>query len=259
MADTAPLSTFEGAWAYASTIPGWLKHGQARMLWDAVHRLGAGETANPSAPPATGPTTQPAAAPRIVEIGSHQGRSTVILGVAARQVGAQVTAIDPFVDGRLFGGQETRAKFEKHIAGAGLSDVVDLIPGYSNTLRGDWRQPFDLLYIDGKHDYWTFTDDLRWSTHLPEGGEVLVHDCYSSVGVTLGVLAAVLPGRRYRYVDRSDSLARFQVCHPHRGDRVQLLRQMPWFARNVLIKVLLRLWPGRAVTVLGHTGPHDPY
>ncbi|MGH3739128.1 MAG: class I SAM-dependent methyltransferase [Micromonosporaceae bacterium] len=233
------LATFDDAWAYAQAIPGWLKLGQARMLWSAASRLPAGAT--------------------VVEIGSHQGRSTVILGAAARQVGASVVAIDPFVDGKLFGGEATREKFVKHIADAGLDDVVELVVGYSTELRGGWDRPFDLLYIDGKHDYWTFTDDLRWASWLPDGGEILVHDCYSSIGVTAGVLAKVLPSRRLTYLSRSDSMARFVVGAPARTDRVRVLRELPWFTRNVMIKVGLRLWPGRQVTVLGHTGPHDPY
>jgi hypothetical protein len=209
------------------------------MLWDAASRLGSGAV--------------------IVEIGSHQGRSTVILGSAARLVGARVIAIDPFVDGRLFGGAQTRLRFEKHIADAGLDDIVELVVGYSTKLRPTWDQPFDLLYIDGKHDYWTFTDDLRWSAWLPDGGEILVHDCYSSIGVTLGVLAKVLPSRRYRYLDRSDSMARFALGSPTGADRGRVLGELRWFTRNVIIKIGLRLWPGRAVTVLGHSGPHDPY
>ena len=40
------------------------------------------------------------------------------------------------------------------------SCVVD----YTTKLRPDGgREPFDLLYMDGKHDYWTYTDDLRWA------------------------------------------------------------------------------------------------
>ncbi|MGH3715995.1 MAG: class I SAM-dependent methyltransferase [Micromonosporaceae bacterium] len=236
---SAPLASFDDAWAYVQRIPGWLKLGQARMLWDAALRLRPGQ--------------------KIVEIGSHQGRSTVILAAAARQVDASVIAIDPFVDGKLFGGTATRAKFAKNIADAGLDDVVELVVGYSTQLRPSWERRFDLLYIDGKHDYWTFTDDLRWASWLSTGGEILVHDCYSSIGVTAGVLAKVLTSRRLTYLERSDSMARFVVGAPATTDRARVLREMPWFTRNVAIKVALRLWPGRKVTVLGHTGPHDPY
>jgi predicted O-methyltransferase YrrM len=209
------------------------------MLWDAVCRLGPGAT--------------------VVEIGSHQGRSTIILGHAARTVGARVVAVDAFVDGRLFGGASTRDRFEANIAAAGLTDVVELVVGYSTKLRRTWNRPFELLYIDGKHDYWTYVDDLRWSTHLPDGGEILVHDCFSSIGVTAGTLAKVLAGGRYTYVDRSRSLARFTVRAPGPRDRLRVVAQLPWFAGNVFVKVLLRLRLRRIAGLLGHHGPYDPF
>jgi predicted O-methyltransferase YrrM len=233
------METFDEAWAVADRIPGWLTRDQGRMLWDAVHRLPAGA--------------------RVVEIGSHQGRSTVVLGVAARAVGATVTAIDPFVEGRLLGGEPTRGKFEKNIAAAGLTDVVELVAEYSTKLRPQWTEPFDLIYIDGKHDYWTFTDDLRWSSHLRDSGDILVHDCYSSIGVTSGVIAAILPSRRYAYLERAGSMARFQLRRPTAADRARILTELPWFARNVFLKVLLRLRLYPLARALGHAGTYDPY
>ncbi len=230
---------FDSAWASVSDIPGWLTEGQARMLWDAVCRLDKGDT--------------------VVEIGSHQGRSTIVLGHAARTVGARVIAVDAFVDGRLFGGASTRDRFESHIAAAGLSDVVELVVGYSTKLRPAWTRPFELLYVDGKHDYWTYVDDLRWSAHQPEGGEILVHDCFSSIGVTAGTLVKVMFGSRYTYVDRSRSLARFTVRRPSVGDRLRILAQLPWFFGNVFMKVLLRLRLRAVARLFGHNGPYDPF
>jgi len=230
---------FESAWASATAVPGWLTEGQGRMLWDAVCRLGPGAT--------------------VVEIGSHQGRSTIILGHAARTVGARVVAIDAFVDGRLFGGATTRELFESNIRTAGLTDVVELVVGYSTKLRRTWTRPIDLLYIDGKHDYWTYVDDLRWSEHLPAGGEILVHDCFSSVGVTAGTLAKVLAGTRYSYVDRSRSLARFALRRPGVADRWRVVAQLPWFFGNVGLKLLLRLRLRPVAAWFGHRGPYDPF
>ena len=233
------MTTFEDAWAIAEPIPGWLTREQARVLWEAARRLPAGA--------------------RVVEIGSYQGRSTAVLGCAARDRGVALIAVDPFVDGRLFGGEPTRGKFEKNIAAAGLTDVVELVAEYSTRLRPGWTRRFDLLYIDGKHDYWTFTDDLRWSEHLADGGEIVVHDCFSSIGVTCGVLAAVLPGRRYTYLDRAGSLARFRLRPPSVRDRARIVRELPWFVRNVGIKVLLRLRLYPVARAVGHTGRYDPY
>lgn len=220
-------------------VPGWLTEGQARMLWEAVCRLGPGAT--------------------VVEIGSHQGKSTIILGHAARAVGARVVAVDAFVDGRLFGGRSTRDRFEANIEAAGLTDVVELVVGYSTKLRPTWDRPIDLLYIDGKHDYWTYVDDLRWSAHMPPGAEILVHDCFSSIGVTSGTVAKVLLGSRYSYLDRSRSLARFVLRRPSLVDRWRVVRQLPWFVGNVCLKVLLRLRLRSVAGLFGHHGPYDPF
>lgn len=230
---------FDSAWESVADVPGWLSEGQARMLWDAVCRLGPGAT--------------------IVEIGSHQGRSTIILGHAARTVGARVVAVDAFVDGRLFGGATTRDRFEANIKAAGLTDVVELVVGYSTKLRPTWDRPIDLLYVDGKHDYWTYVDDLRWSAHMPPDGEILVHDCFSSIGVTAGTVAKVLAGSRYTYVDRSRSLARFAVRRPGIADRRRVVAQLPWFVGNVSLKVLLRLRLRPVARLFGHHGPYDPF
>jgi predicted O-methyltransferase YrrM len=230
---------FAATWAVADAIPGWLKEGQARLLFDEARRLDKGA--------------------RVLEIGSQQGRSTVVLAKALAPLGGRVICVDPFVEGRLFGGTPTRAKFEQNVADAGVDDQVDLVAEYSTRLRPRWSDSFDLLYIDGKHDYWTLSDDLRWSEHLPAGGRVLVHDAYSSIGVTLGILAHVLPSRSLRYACRSDSMAMFVMDRPRAADRWRIIRELPWWLRNVLVKVLLRLRLRPAARLFGHDSPHDPY
>ncbi len=231
---------FSSAWAFASAIPGWLTEDQAAMLWDA--------------------TTDLPDDALLVEIGSHQGRSTTVLAAAVRDRDSRVVAIDPFVEGRLFGGATTRDLFEKNLADADATGIVELLPEYSTRARPGWSRPIDYLYIDGKHDYWTLSDDLKWSEHLPTGGPVLIHDCYSSIGVTLGILAHVLPSRRLVYERRAGSLALFRVGRPTWRDRGRILAEMPWWIRNVVIKVLLRLRLRRVAALLfGHRSPYDPY
>lgn len=231
--------SFDDAWEQAGRIPGWLKEGQARLLWDEAVVLPRGAT--------------------ILEIGSHQGRSTVVLGHAARLSGGTVLAVDPFVEGRLFGGLSTHDAFARNIDTAGLEDVVELIQDYSTRLRPTWARDLDLLYIDGKHDYWTLSDDLLWAEHLPAGAAVVIHDCFSSIGVTLGILRHVLFGSRLAYERRSGSQAVFRVRRPTMEDRARILREMPWWIRNVVVKVLLRLRLRGLARVLGHDSPYDPY
>jgi hypothetical protein len=171
-----------------------------------------------------------------------------------------VVAVDPFVDGRLFGGSKTRDIFEHNIEGAGLSETVELLPEYSTRALPGWTRQIDYLYIDGKHDYWTVSNDLGWTRHMPPGSPVLIHDCYSSIGVTLGILAHVLPSRRLTYEKRVGSLALFRVAPPTFADRLRILAEIPWWLRNVVIKVLLRLRLRRlAGLVFGHRGPYDPF
>jgi hypothetical protein len=225
---------FEQAWTQASPVGGWLTRDQGEALWAAAATLPRDGLA--------------------LEIGSHQGRSTIVLAAAARERGARVIAVDPFVEGRLFGGSSTRLRFEANLDAAGLREQVRLLPERSTELRPQWDQPLAMLYIDGKHDYWTVRDDLRWVAHLPEGAPVLVHDAFSSIGVTLGLLVHVLPGTKLRYDGRTGSLARLTVAPPGGRDRLRMLAQLPWFVRNVLIKVALRL-----ARVVGYRGTPDPY
>ena len=230
---------FAEVWALADRIPGWLTERQARLLADEARALPAGSLA--------------------VEIGSHQGRSTVVLAHAVRPVGGRIAAIDPFVDGRLFGGKGTRDHFERHVEAAGVADSVDLVCDYSTAARPSWTRPFAFLYIDGKHDYWTVSDDLAWRVHLPEGAPVLVHDCFSSIGVTLGILRHVLPAADLRYERREGSLALFRVGRPSARDRLRILAELPWWSRNVVVKVLLRLRLRPVARLMGHDSPYDPY
>lgn len=227
----------EAWWPLVDAVPGWLTHAQARVLWDAVA----------SAPPF----------PVVVEVGSHHGRSTVVL--AAPRTDVRVTAVDPFVTARLFAGLSVRPSFEATVARCGVADRVALRAVTSREARTGWAAPVDVLYIDGKHDVVTVLDDLAWVGHVRPGGVVLVHDAWSSLGVTLGLLVGALPHPRLRFTGRTGSLARFEVAPPSVGDRLRLLHGLPWFARNLAVKVLLRTRLRGAARLLGHDDRYDPY
>ena len=167
--------------------------------------------------------------------------------------------MDPFVEGRLFGGTPTRTKFEQNIARAGVADRVQLLAAYSTEARPTWEAGLDYLYIDGKHDYWTFTDDLRWRAFLPANAPILVHDAFSSIGVTLGILAKVLFAKDMTYLGRTGSMARFELGPPSAADRARVLGELPWWIRNVGVKVLLRLRMRPLARLIGHDSPYDPY
>ena len=91
----------------------------------------------------------------------------------------------------------------------------------------------------------------------PTGGQICVHDAYSSIGVTLGTAAPRAAQPAVRYLDRTGSLARFELRRHRAADRLRILAELPWWLRNVGIKVLLRLrltrWPGWSATMTGPT------
>jgi hypothetical protein len=167
--------------------------------------------------------------------------------------------VDPFPADWRYGAAGTEDRFRDNVARAGVADVVDLRVATSAVVRRAWRAPVDLVYIDGKHDYWTVRDDLRWAGLVPEGGTVLVHDAFSSLGVTLALLRDVLASRRLRYAGRTGSLARLEVATPRTRDRARMLAELPWWARNLVVKVLLRLRLRPLARVLGHDDTADPY
>ncbi len=230
---------WEQLWRRIDTIPGWLTRAQAAVLHHAARELGPGAT--------------------ILEIGAHRGRSTTALAAARDDV--TVVTIDPFITTRLLPGPSVAQELGRTLARFEVADRVTVIQATSRAARSRWADLVDLLWIDGKHDVWTVTDDLRWVAFVRSGGPVYVHDAYSSVGVTLALIAnQVSPGSTLRYVGRTGSLAHFVKAPPTRTSRQAFVISLPWWARNIAIKALLRLRLRRtAHRVFGHTDRFDPY
>lgn len=229
-----PRPALEPAWSHASTVDGWLTRDQAQVLLDEAAAVAPGT---------------------VVEIGSHQGRSTIVLASS----GADVVAVDPFGSGWRYGSDDTRARFEANIARAGVAGAVRLMATTSREARAAWQGTISLLYVDAKHDFWSCRDDLRWSDHMPSGSTVLVHDGFSSLGVTAALLVELLHRPRFVLVDRTGSLVRLRLGPPRGAERWRAASHLPWFARNLVVKVLLRLRLARAARLLGHHDSADPY
>jgi hypothetical protein len=221
-----------------ASIPGWLTLAQADLLSEHAAAVPEGGV--------------------VVEIGSHQGRSTVTLGGSVR-TGARVVAVDPFPSTWRYGGEDTESRLRAHLSNAGLTDVVEVRTQPSAEVLATWRGRLDLVFVDGKHDVASVVHDLRWARHLPLGGRILVHDSFSSIGVTLALLVRILPSNDLRYLGRVGSLAVFERGRPTTADRRQLLAQLPWWLRNLGIKALLRLRLRPVAALVGHHDSADPY
>ncbi len=243
-----PQAGFDGASAAVADVEGWMTPGQARKLWDCASAVRSGG--------------------QIVEIGSFRGRSTIVL---ARAIGPDVRliAIDPHA-GNDRGPQELEG-FEEHAAAdhdvfrenlerAGVSDVVRHVRKFSTEAIEDVTGDIDLLYIDGAHRFRPALDDIRrWSARIATGGTLLIHDSFSSVGVTGALIAELFFSREFRYLGRSESMTHYRrEALSGKGrlrNAAKQAGQLPWFVRNVTIKSLIVAHLGRL------TGPvfgHDP-
>jgi predicted O-methyltransferase YrrM len=209
---------------------------------------------------------------RIVEIGSFRGRSMIAIARSAPD-GAEIVAIDPHA-GNDRGPQEIEGfedeaaidskVFLTNLERAGVRDRVTYVRKFSHDALDDVPGPIDLLHIDGAHRYKPAGDDIAtWGAKVVDGGSVLIHDSFSSVGVTLALATKLAFSGRWRYAGRSRSLAEY-VREPVTGTARlanvgRQLAQLPWFARNLAVKVLIVAKLPKATRLLGHSGENWPY
>jgi hypothetical protein len=240
-------SPFDEVFAAVEQVQGWMTRGQAQRLWAAAGRL---ERSG-----------------RIVEIGSYHGRSAIILASAAVP-GVEVFAIDPHggndrgpqqLEGEFEDGQRDHEAFLRNLAEAGVAPRVRHVRKPSQTATGDIPGLLDVVYIDGAHRFQPARADIvRWGEKVAPGGTLLIHDSFSSIGVTLALLLTLVFGADFRYVGRSGSMVEYRrepLTGPARArSAARQLAQLPYFARNVLFKVLIVMRLGRVTRWLGGDG-----
>ncbi|MGA3037868.1 MAG: class I SAM-dependent methyltransferase [Vulcanimicrobiaceae bacterium] len=129
-----------------------------------------------------------AEAPRIVEIGSYKGRSTIALGMALveRQAGTLI-AIDPHAPtGKRsymleHGDADTYAEYEANLARSDVAAFVTSMRTTSTEARKTYdTRPIDMLFVDGSHDYEDVLADIdAWTPLLSENAVVAFNDPYA--------------------------------------------------------------------------------
>jgi predicted O-methyltransferase YrrM len=234
-------------------VEGWMTDGQAELLWQAAAEVPAGG--------------------QIVEIGSFRGRSAIVLARAAPG-DVDLVAIDPHagndrgpqqIRGSTGEGQADHEAFLGNLAHARVGERVRHVRRPSQEALDAVEGPVDLLYVDGAHRYRPAREDIeRWGARVRTDGTLLIHDSFSSVGVTLAIARVLLTGERFRYLGRTGSLAEYRAAPAGGlGERAlgagRQLLELPWFMRNLAVKVaiVLRLRP--LARLLGHRSGPWPY
>ncbi|QWC86710.1 class I SAM-dependent methyltransferase [Nocardioidaceae bacterium] len=140
-----------------------------------------------------------------LEVGSWCGRSTVLLGAAARAATAAGT--DDGAPATVFtldhhhGSEENQPGWEYHepdlvdprtgridtlpflratLVDAGLEDVVVPVVGHNTVVARHWRTPLGLLFVDGGHtDEHVGNDFDGFAPWVVPGGTLVIHDVFS--------------------------------------------------------------------------------
>lgn len=215
----------------AADIDGWLRPEQAETLWRLASSVARGNA--------------------IVEIGSFQGKSTVVLASAAPD-GVLVYAIDPHAgndrgpgewDGLPEAGQADHEAFLGNLERFHVTDRVQHVREFSQLAHENVHDEIQMLYIDGAHGYGPALSDIEgWGDRVVPGGSMAIHDVYTSVFVTLAVVRSLWFGRSWRYIGRVRSLAIYERSDlpwsAVPGNAVRQAASLPWFAKNVVVKAL---------------------
>lgn len=138
------------------------------------------------------PTNDPAVC---VEIGTYAGRSTILLGEAARATGSRVVTVDhhrgseehqpgwEYHDATLVdsytGRIDTLPLLRRTLWDAGLDDIVIPMIGTSQAVAQVWSTPARVVFIDGGHSEAAAHADLEsWAPWVERGGALLIHDVF---------------------------------------------------------------------------------
>ena len=241
------MAEFKEVFASLKDVNGWMTEGQAHRLWNNAKALHPGA--------------------RVVEIGSFQGRSMCVLATAAPE-GVELIAIDPHggndrgpqeIDGFAEEAETDNQIFNANLGRAGVRDRVTHLRKFSDAALVDVPGDVDLLYVDGAHRFAPASADIRqWGAKVVDGGHLLVHDSFSSIGVTLALSVTTFWSSQWTYEGRSQSMTQFRkgknTLTQRVGSFIRQIAQLPYFAKNLLYKVLLSLKLTPVAKALGSTG-----
>lgn len=130
-----------------------------------------------------------------LEVGSYCGKSTVYLGMACRESGNTLFALDhhrgseehqpgeeyhdPDLVDEPAGLVDTFREFRRNMAAAQLEDTVVPIVAPSAVAARRWATPLGLVFIDGGHSFEAARTDYDcWAPLVAPGGILAIHDLF---------------------------------------------------------------------------------
>ena len=174
-APSGPAEIDQSLWQAFVETPGFMPPDEARALYAAA---------------LTG-----AAVGDLVEIGTYQGKSAILLAGAARAGGRMLLTVDhhrgseehqpgweyhdPELVDPVVGRIDTLPLARRALALAGVEDSVVLLVGRSADVARLWSGVAGFVFIDGGHtDEAARTDYEGWAPKLVAGGVLAIHDVF---------------------------------------------------------------------------------
>ena len=185
----------EETWLVTQSIGGYLSVKEAGLLYWAAAEW-----------PVAGP---------VLELGSYEGRSTVVFAWSGRQVYAVDAWSLDVNDTSAYGQAATPAddvleRFRANLVRAQVEDKVVTCRGLTQDVGGDWGVPGAILFVDAGHTYTDVKRDLEtWTPHLLPEGLLLMHDVLGAVYLDVTRAASELLGDGWRVVASAGSVVAF--------------------------------------------------
>jgi predicted O-methyltransferase YrrM len=131
----------------------------------------------------------------LLEIGSFCGKSSIYLGLAAKEKNQVVFTIDhhkgseehqlneeyfdPEIYDESLNSVNTFPLFLKNIRIFDLEDSVIPIVSSSARVAKGWNKNLGMVFIDGSHSLESATLDYEsWGSHIKNGGALVIHDIF---------------------------------------------------------------------------------
>ncbi len=141
----------------------------------------------------------------IVEIGSWKGKSTICLGLGAKNT--TIYAIDPHTGSNEDKKTKTFKDFIKNIKLYVVEDKVIPIVKKSEYVVKNWTKKIDFLWIDGSHEYSDVKKDiLLWEKHLTVGGLIALHDTVFQRGPKVAARRFIIKARNFSNIGFVDNI-----------------------------------------------------
>jgi len=126
---------------------------------------------------------------RIVEIGTAQGASAIVMGMGIRGKNSIILTIDPGMmsDEEAQSRRDELSKYElllgnlhhvmQNIRAARLEGYIIPVPDTSENVVKRWDgRKIDMLFVDGSHTYEDVKRDCLWMHHVKHGGVAVFDD-----------------------------------------------------------------------------------